>query len=299
MCRTVLFLILSSILCTIRAATTTTIDESLAKQAMSGDAEAQCLMGTFYQNGIGVPVNYEKAVEWYKMSAAKGNQRAQLFLAFAFQNGWGVKKDDAVAERIILKLANEGFPLGQRAAGTEFVLKYVRDQRAYLERHFGWYGGAVPGIETNAIEAYKWYSLASVAKQESADNERLKIENEMNPESIQIAQRLAAAFKPVQAVPLDLIQQEKDERERLAKIAAARVVERNRINAETTARVIAWNEQQASNGNSYAKFNLGVRYLNGDGIPTNRIRALELLRQSAAQTNTDAIKLLEKLGVPK
>lgn len=44
--------------------------------AEKGQPEAQYLMGFRYENGKGVPVNIPTAVEWYKKSAAQGNEKA-------------------------------------------------------------------------------------------------------------------------------------------------------------------------------------------------------------------------------
>ena len=50
------------------------------------------MLGYFYDNGIVVDINKEKAFELYKMAAEKGNVDAQKSLAALYQQGEGPKK---------------------------------------------------------------------------------------------------------------------------------------------------------------------------------------------------------------
>ena len=52
--------------------------EPLAKR---GDAKAQFELGIMYQNGEGMPQDYNKATYWYQKAAEKGNAGAQYLLA--------------------------------------------------------------------------------------------------------------------------------------------------------------------------------------------------------------------------
>jgi TPR repeat protein len=59
--------------------------------AEQGDAEAQILIGSIYDNGAeGVPQNYTEAVKWYRMAAEQGHAKAQSNLGFMYANGKGV-----------------------------------------------------------------------------------------------------------------------------------------------------------------------------------------------------------------
>jgi TPR repeat protein len=53
------------------------------KAADQGYAEAQCRLGSCYDQGKGVPQNKEKAKYWYKRAAEQGHQRAQLSLSLS------------------------------------------------------------------------------------------------------------------------------------------------------------------------------------------------------------------------
>ena len=57
--------------------------------AEQGDARAQFYLGVLYENGDGVPEDYEKAREWYMKSAAQGEANAQFYLGLMFAFGRG------------------------------------------------------------------------------------------------------------------------------------------------------------------------------------------------------------------
>jgi len=57
------------------------------KGAESGDAEAQCTLGQFYELGkLGLPQDYSQAVKWYRKAAEQGHPRAQLYLGSIIAN---------------------------------------------------------------------------------------------------------------------------------------------------------------------------------------------------------------------
>ena len=62
------------------------------------------------------------------------------------------------------------------------------------------------------------------------------------------------------------------------------------------AKTVTWLLAQATNGSSSAEYSLGLRYLNGQGVETNKALAIEWLRKAAAQGNTEASNRLEKLA---
>ena len=59
----------------------------------AGNAEAQYLLGTAYENGYGVIQNYGEAVAWYRKAAEQGFVQAQNNLGHAYHHGTGVLKD--------------------------------------------------------------------------------------------------------------------------------------------------------------------------------------------------------------
>jgi TPR repeat protein len=57
-------------------ATAVLLNRPLAEQ---GDANAQYNLGTFYDNGLGVPLDKVRAYMWFSLSAAQGRDGAAAF----------------------------------------------------------------------------------------------------------------------------------------------------------------------------------------------------------------------------
>src|ERR1700684_4547516 len=62
---------------------------SLERQASSGSAAAQYLLGRIYDYGAGVPEDDAKAALWYRRAAEQGYVRAQVRLGDLYFSGQG------------------------------------------------------------------------------------------------------------------------------------------------------------------------------------------------------------------
>ncbi|MBQ4406756.1 MAG: SEL1-like repeat protein [Bacteroidales bacterium] len=78
------------------------------KQAEAGNIGAQCNVGWAYQNGFGVAKNESKAIEWYQKSANQGESVAQCNLGICYEAGLGVPQNIAKAKEWYQKSANQG-----------------------------------------------------------------------------------------------------------------------------------------------------------------------------------------------
>ena len=65
--------------------------------AEQGFAAAQYNLGVMYDNGQGVRQDDAQAVQWYRKAAEQGHAKAQYNLGVAYINGQGVRQDDAQA----------------------------------------------------------------------------------------------------------------------------------------------------------------------------------------------------------
>ncbi|KAF9080641.1 hypothetical protein BGX23_001851, partial [Mortierella sp. AD031] len=63
------------------------------KAAYQGNANAQHIVGVMYQEAMGVPRSYSKAMEWYLKAANQGFAAAQHKLGFMYDVGKGVPQD--------------------------------------------------------------------------------------------------------------------------------------------------------------------------------------------------------------
>jgi hypothetical protein len=69
------------------------VAEWTRKAADQGYAIAQNNLGDLYENGHGVPQDYEQAAAWYRKAADKGNAVAQFGLGSLYYGGHGVQQD--------------------------------------------------------------------------------------------------------------------------------------------------------------------------------------------------------------
>jgi hypothetical protein len=65
--------------------------------------------------------------------------------------------------------------------------------------------------------------------------------------------------------------------------------------AETAAKVLAWHQEQAANGSAYAQYQMGLHYLNGEGVEKNVAIAMEWFLKSARQGNDEAYEKLKNV----
>ena len=153
------------------------------KTTDQGEANAQFQLGDMYEQGQGVPQDYEEAVKWYRLAADQGNAYAQVNLGTMYDNGTGVPQGDEEAVKWYRLAAEQNDADGQSNLGMmyehgqgvpqdyEEAVKWYRlavDQgNANAQDNLGnmyYYGRGVP---QDAKEAVKWYRLA--ADQGNAD----------------------------------------------------------------------------------------------------------------------------------
>ena len=85
---------------------------TLTRQAQSGDAAAQNILGEMYEYGEGVRQDYQKAVEWYTKAANQGLADAQYNLGALYYKGLGVPQNKSTAKRYFDQACNNGEQLG-------------------------------------------------------------------------------------------------------------------------------------------------------------------------------------------
>jgi uncharacterized protein len=144
--------------------------------AQKGDAEAQSILGTMYANGQGVPLNYEKAVEWIRKAAEQGFAEAQYNLGVMYDRGFGVLQNFTEAAKWYQKAAEQGIAGAQYNMG----LMYVDGQ----------------GVQQNYVQAYMWLSLAAARGDQEAVKARDFITGKMTIVQIEEGKNLVSKWKP-------------------------------------------------------------------------------------------------------
>lgn len=69
------------------------------KLAQLGDKNAQLKLGFAYEQGLGVPLDFNKAEQWYSLAAEQGQSVAQYLLARLYQIGLNDQPDDNKAKQ--------------------------------------------------------------------------------------------------------------------------------------------------------------------------------------------------------
>ncbi len=150
--------------------------ERLANQ---GHVRSQFMMGTIYEQGLGVPKDIAIAARWYEKAGKGGNDSAQYNLGILYQFGRGVPKDPVVAARWLRMAGEQGHGRAQNNLST-FYFTGV-------------------GVERDLPEAWKWLMLS--ADRLKGQGRRIVLENrviierEMTPAQIAEARRRVGEWR--------------------------------------------------------------------------------------------------------
>jgi TPR repeat protein len=142
-----------------------------------GNAEAQDILAVMYYVGQGVPQSRAEAMRLYRLAAEQGNAHAQDALGFAYQNGVGVQRDVSEAAKWFRKSADQDNIDAQFNLGEMYEL-----------------GNGVP---QDYVLAYMWFALvASHGTRPYAMRSKDRVAQQMSPDQIAEAQKLAREWKP-------------------------------------------------------------------------------------------------------
>jgi TPR repeat protein len=119
----------------------------------------------FYDN------DYPNAARCFINAAALGNAEAQFSLGNMYAEGHGIPQDDQQSLALFRKAAEQGFAPAQVNLGV----MYTQGQ----------------GVERNLVEAHKWFNIAGGAVNEEGIDLREVVEEQMTPDEISEAMRLA------------------------------------------------------------------------------------------------------------
>lgn len=80
----------------------------MAGEAEKGNSAAMLTLGQFYEQGLGAPRNYGKALEWYEKAAQAGQAEGHYNVGVCFEIGMGAAPDMARAVQSFQKAADMG-----------------------------------------------------------------------------------------------------------------------------------------------------------------------------------------------
>ena len=144
--------------------------------AEQGNAFAQYNLGLLYDNGQGVPKDYDQARQWYEKAAVQGHAEAQVNLGILHDYGRSVPQDFKKALYWYRLSAKQGNHLAQRRLG----LMYERGD----------------GVPKDYVQAYMWYSLAAGNGNAHAPGYRDDLTRQMTSAQIAEGKKRAREWKP-------------------------------------------------------------------------------------------------------
>ncbi|MDO4221785.1 MAG: tetratricopeptide repeat protein [Akkermansia sp.] len=234
--------------------------------AEQGNADAQCSLALYYWGNNGTGGNLPEAVYWFGKSAEQGHDIAQHFLGQCYWMGKGVTMDKQEAAKWWRKAAEQGNAHSQLSLG----LCYLTGQ----------------GVTMDKQEVYKWWRKS--AEQGNADAQC----------------GIGCCFHDGEGVPKDYAEAVKWWR----KAAEQGHAQAQRNLAECyywgdgvdldEQEAAKWWSKAAQNGDAKAQFCLGSCYKAGKGVRSDDQEAVKWWRKSASQGYDDAIDILNKLGIP-
>ena len=122
-------------------------------EAEKGDLDAMLTAGTFYEQGVGIPRHFGKALEWYKKAAEAGSAPAMYNVGVCYEIGMGAapslndafswynKAGDKKLPQALHKLAGlylEGLGVKQdQAKAVEYMVKAVENGHPIAANELG------------------------------------------------------------------------------------------------------------------------------------------------------------------
>ena len=200
---------------------------TLRELAEAGDAEAQTELGWRYEDGRGVRQDDAEAVRWYRRAAEQGQARAQNNLGDMYHDGRGVVQDYGDAVRWFRRAADQGYALAQIYLGYMY-----REGR---------------GVSQDHGEAVRWF-------RRSAEQGNARGQTDLG--------RMYATGRGV-----------------------------SRDDAEA----VRWYRRAAEQGYALGQSSLGWMYENGRGVRRDRVEAVRWYTRAADQGDSWAQEQLDRL----
>ena len=219
--------------------------------AEQGSSKAQFFLGFMYDFGFGVEQEDSEAMKWYRLAAEQGNSRAQFFVGLMYANGQGVSKDNQEAMKWYRLAAEQGY---DEVNIINLAKKNVPEALKIMIRD------AEKGIAEAQYNLGVMHQYGLAVRQD--DREAMKW------------YRLAAENGYKNTIIYDLANKSVPE--------ALEILTRD-----------------AENGVVAAQVNLGVVYANGQGVPQDEQKAFKWYRLAAEQEIAPEKIIIEKTFTKK
>jgi TPR repeat protein len=147
--------------------------------AEAADPRAETYLGQMYENGYGVPQDYERAVYWFRRAAERGYASGQYHLGFMYHHGRGLQRSQTEALKWYRAAAEQGDLAAQYNLGRMYAHGLV--------------------VERDLVEAHMWFDLASrerTSVRPLATRDLRTVAREMSDSEIEEAVKRAENWRP-------------------------------------------------------------------------------------------------------
>jgi len=249
--------------------------------AEQGDVNAQLLLGLGYYPhiGPGSTQNPVEAVKWLGKAAEHGNVTAQFFLGRLYYYGeprilpvMSVPQDRDKAAKWLSKAGEQG------DANAQFYMYIFEPDKTKVKK---WLNKAVAQGEPRAKYVVHhhvsdpndpdWLAVARPAMEREIEKGKYLLEKGTDEFFAQMKAR-----------------EEKERREQEAKEAAEREREERERREREEKEAVERLSKAAEQGDSNARYELGLLYINGKGVPQDSAKARELFIKAAEQGHGEA-----------
>jgi TPR repeat protein len=274
------------------------------------------LEGFKYLDGREVLENHARAFECFKKASSLGDAGAQEMLSKCYEFGDGTAKNDPMAWRILFKLSNEGNRNGQLALAQKYYHAYM------LEQHPLFLQDGPDRATEYFIQAYKWACLANLPASKEWMAASFPSEGSVDPSLRELVKAATephlAAVERIRDLASDLRQLMADWVNegwvsKLAIVKAQQLADTFHavpvgplkfdppaaknpvIDIDLVARTVAFQKQRAESGSAQAQYDLGLRFLSGDGVEKDESAGKAWLQKAAKQDFAAATLKLKQI----
>lgn len=230
---------------------------------VTGDRDAQYMLGFMYAYGRGVEKDEVEAVKWYRMAAEQGHDEAQDSLGDCYYFGDGVAEDDVEAVKWYRMAAEQDNELAQCSLGDCY-----------------YYGD---GVAQDYTAAAKWFSLAAGRGDAEA---QCKL-GEMYVGGLGVQKDEREGMK--------LLRMSAEQGFAKAQVEMGIQLGYNRVIDELVdgrkrdwGEQVEWFRKAAEQGNAEGEYWLGMSYEDGEGVRQDYREAMKLYLRSSEHGNPDA-----------
>ncbi len=237
-------------------------------QAATKNSDAEYHLGSYYLDGIGTEVDYDRAYQIFNTLAAQNNHLAEMKLGQMCYYGKGVDKDLEAAKKWFLRAARAG-----EKDAKNWVAILFRDGFDTTENS---------DVQT---EISQWVSYAA----EKGEPEAVYLKG-MN--------HLYGKFNSEQNVPhgLELIEMAANSNFVPAQRELGMIYEQGLFGLFSNDKAYSWYLKAAQNGDGFAQFRLAYMYYTGNGIAKNDIQSYAWANLAAMSGKVEASELRDEIS---